>query len=217
MKRLFTAIGWSLMGIVFVPLFLMLLFGMPLEFLISSWHLYRVDARTEGKVIESEVRRHKGGERSALRYSYQVGGTTYTSDRVEAGLVSNRSFQSGGGGFARSAPFGSSMTVYYDSSAPGFSLAAYGWPKWSVGFSMAVWGLLFSHNFPLRSFKFLRGALAYSASRALLLSGALTIALFPVTIGKSEFVGVAVSFGVFLVGAFLCGMLRKIWNERGRG
>jgi hypothetical protein len=34
-------------ALIFVPLFLALLFMMPLEFCVSSWHLLRADSTTE--------------------------------------------------------------------------------------------------------------------------------------------------------------------------
>ncbi len=125
-------------ALIYVPLFLALLFMMPLEFCVSSWHLWRADAATEGRVISSDQKSHHGNTLSLIRYSYTVDGRSYESDRVRTGWISNKAYEAGAGSFAKSLSPGSQVIVHYDSHHPEFALLAYGWPKWSLGFSLAV-------------------------------------------------------------------------------
>lgn len=129
-------------ALIFVPLFLALLFMMPLEFCVASWHLWRADATTTGRVISSEQKSHHGNSLSLIRYSYTVDGRSYESDRVRAGWISNKGYEAGAGGLAKFLSAGSQVSVRYDSHHPEFAQLAYGWPKWSLGFSLAVWGML---------------------------------------------------------------------------
>lgn len=128
--------------LIFIPLFLALLFAMPLEFCVASWHLWRADATTEGRVVSSQQKAHRGNTRSLIRYTYSVDGRSYESDRVRAGWISDKGYEASGGDLAQSLSPGSQVTVRYDAAHPEFALLEYGWPKWSVGFSLAVWGML---------------------------------------------------------------------------
>lgn len=129
-------------ALIFVPLFLALLFMMPLEFCVSSWHLFKADSTIEGRVISSQQKQHRRNTLSLICYGYSVAGRSYESNRVQAGWISDRGYEVGGGDLAESLRPGSSVTVHYDSEHPEFALLAYGWPKWSVGFSLGVWGII---------------------------------------------------------------------------
>lgn len=129
-------------AMILVPLFLGLLFMMPLEFCVSSWHLFRADSTIKGRVISSEQKQHRGNTLSLIRYGYSVSGRSYVTDRVRAGWISDRCYDAGAGDLAESLNPGSPVTVHYDSDHPDFALLAYGWPKWSLGFSLAVWGMI---------------------------------------------------------------------------
>lgn len=129
-------------ALIFVPLFLALLFMMPLEFCVSSWHLFRTDSTTEGRVISSQQKQHRGNTLSLIRYGYSVSGRSYESDRVRAGWISNRGYEAGAGGLAESLSPGSPVTVHYDSDHPEFALLPYGWPMWSLGISLGIWGMI---------------------------------------------------------------------------
>ena len=129
-------------ALIFIPLFLVLLFMMPLEFCAASWHLLKADSRTDGTVISSQQKQHRGNTLSVIRYSYTVYGRSYESDRVRAGWISNRAYEAGAGSLAGSLSPGSTVVVHYDSDHPEFALLAYGWPKWSLGFSLGVWDII---------------------------------------------------------------------------
>lgn len=133
--------------LIFVPLFLALLFMMPLEFCAASWHLWRADSATPGTVISSEQKEHRGNTLSVIHYSYSVNGHRYENDRVRAGWISNNGYEAGAGELAKSLSAGSQITVWYDAGHPEFALLEYGWPKWSLGFSLAVWGLVLGGYF----------------------------------------------------------------------
>lgn len=139
MKKFFSWLGLLIFG----PLFLMLLFLMPLEFVVSSWHLFCArDGLTHGKVLASAKVTHRGNSRSDIRYRYVVQGREYESDRVRAGWVSHHGYESGAGELGGALRPGDTIPIYYDSHHPEFALVEYGWPKWSIAFPLCVWGLL---------------------------------------------------------------------------
>ncbi|WP_009962028.1 DUF3592 domain-containing protein [Verrucomicrobium spinosum] len=139
MRKLFSWIGL----IIFGPLLVMLLFMMPLDFVVSSWHLYRArEGLTHGKVVSSEKVSHHGNSRSDIRYRYEVQGRVYESDRVRAGWFSRHGYESGAGELGGALRPGDTIPIYYDSHHPEFALVEYGWPKWSIAFSLCVWGVL---------------------------------------------------------------------------
>lgn len=169
-------------ALIFVPMLLALLFMMPLEFCVSSWHLCRADAATEGRVISSEQKSHRGNTRSLIRYSYTVDGRSYESDRVRAGWISNKGYESGAGGLAKSLSPGSQVSVRFDTEHPEFALLEYGWPKWSLGFSLAVWGMwLGSYVFDSQDRR-PKSHVLYGLTRGMWLLGFMIIFLLPPTI-----------------------------------
>jgi len=169
-------------ALIFVPLFLALLFMMPLEFCVSSWHLIRADSTTEGRVISSQQKQHRGKTLSLIRYRYSVAEHSYESDRVRAGWISDRGYEAGAGALAESLSPGSSVTVHYDSDHPEFALLAYGWPKWSLGFSFGVWGMILgSYVFGQRDRRPASHVL-YGLTRGMLLLGFAIIVLLQATL-----------------------------------
>lgn len=138
-KKLFS---WGSL-LVLGPLVLMLLFLMPLEFVVSSWHLIRArDGLTHGKVLASARVSEHGNSRSDIRYGYKVQGRAYESDRVRAGWLSHAGYESGAGELGDALRPGDTIPIYYDAHHPEFALVEYGWPKWSIAFALCVWGLL---------------------------------------------------------------------------
>jgi hypothetical protein len=169
-------------ALIFIPLFLALLFMMPVEFVAASWHLWRADSTTEGRVTASEVRTHRGNARSVIRYLYTVGDKNFEGSRVRAGWISDQGFEAGAGDLAQAAAPGSSVTVHYDSRHPDFSLLAYGWPKWSIGFSLAVWGMILGAWVDDPQTRGPSSHLLYGLTRGTLLLGFLIVFLLPPTI-----------------------------------
>ncbi|MFZ2280954.1 MAG: DUF3592 domain-containing protein [Prosthecobacter sp.] len=169
-------------ALVFLALFLALLFMMPVEFGVSSWHLWRADAATKGRVISSDSKSHRGNTRSLIRYRYTVDGRSYESDRVRAGWISNKAYEYSAGDLAKSLRPGSQVSVRYDSHHPEFALLEYGWPKWSLGFSLMVWGMVFgSYVFDSQDRR-PNSHVLYGLTRGMCLLGFVIIFLLPPTI-----------------------------------
>ncbi len=191
-------------ALIFVPLFLGLLFMMPLEFCVSSWHLLRTDSTTEGRVISSQQEQHRGKSLSLIRYGYSVSGRSYEGHRVRAGLISNRGYEAGAGGLAESLSPGSPVTVHYDSDHPDFALLAYGWPKWSLGFSLGIWGMILGAYVFGPQDRRPSSHVLYGLTRGILMLGFTIIVLLPPTLEPQIFpsllgAGVALSL---LAGAY---------------
>jgi hypothetical protein len=130
-----------LIRVVFLPLVFVLLFLMPIEFVVSSWQLASLDRQVDGTIISARVTSGpKLGKRSEIKYSYVVNGVTHNSTRVSVGFLSG--FESGGGDLAENLSAGDVVRVNYSSSDSGFSVISYGWPKRTIGFSFFVWGII---------------------------------------------------------------------------
>jgi len=115
-----------------------LLFGMPIDFLIACFHMYRVDSCTEGLITSVSVDDDVGAALTRVSYTYAVGGKSYASERMGTGLASGEVMEDGGDALADKYWVGSGATVYYDSRSPSFSLLEYGLPRFSTGFSLAL-------------------------------------------------------------------------------
>ncbi len=194
-------------ALVFVPLFIALLFMMPLEFCVSSWHLLRVNSTTEGRVISAQQKSHKGNTISLIRYGYSVAGHRYESDRVRAGWISDRSYEGSGGDLAESLRPGSVITIRYDSDHPEFALLAYGWPKWSFGFSLTVWGLILGAYVYGPQDRRPSSHVLYGLTRGPMLLGFLTIFLMPPTLEPQL---IATLLGAGLVLSLLAGLYSRV-------
>lgn len=194
-------------ALIFVPLFLALLFMMPLEFCVSSWHLFRADSTTEGSVLSSQQRQHRGNTMSLIRYRYSVSGQTYESDRVRAGWISDRGYETGAGGLAESLSPGRPVAVHYDSDHPEFALLAYGWPKWSIGLSLGVWGMILGASVFGPQDRRPSSHLLYGLTRGMLLLGFAIILLLPPTLEPQSMPSL---FGAGLVLSLLAGAYSRI-------
>lgn len=199
-------------ALIFVPLLLALLFMMPLEFCVSSWHLWRTDAATEGRVISSEQKSHRGNTNSLIRYSYTVDGRGYESDRVRAGWISNKAYESGAGDLAKSLSPGSQISVRYDSKHPEFALLEYGWPKWSLGFSLAVWGMWFGSYVFNSEDRRPKSHVLYGLTRGMWLLGFMIILLLPPTLEPKI---ISTLLGTGLVLSVLAGLYSRVRYSSG--
>lgn len=205
MKGIFPIIGLILIGIIFIPLALIIFFGFPLEFIVSSWHNLRIDSSTQGLITHSEtIHGRHGTKGSSITYTYSIHGKTYESSRWRAGLMSNSSTETNGGGFATHHPVGTTVTVYYDASVPEFSLLELGWPKWSLGFSLAAWGIVFANRFRRTAPRSTQLFICYPLSRGLLFTGFLTLFLLPTTLNAD-------SFKIMLLGFVSISIMAFVW------
>lgn len=194
-------------ALIFVPLFLALLFMMPLEFCVSSWHLFKADSTTEGRVISSQQKQYRGNTASLIHYSYSVSGRSFHSDRVRAGWISNGGTEEGGGNLAESLSPGRPVTVHYDSDHPEFALLAYGWPKWSIGFSLGVWGMLLGAQVFSQKDRRPSSHVLYGLTRGMLLLGFAIIIFLPPTL-EPQFIPSL--FGAGIVLSLLAGLYSRV-------
>lgn len=196
MKRILSIMGSVGICAVFLPLFAALLFAFPVEFIVATWQNMRVDSSAKGVITKSEVTRSRGSsEGSSVAYSFEIDGRLHESSRRTAGLFSNSSQEEGGGEFARQHPVGTEVEVFYDSSDPGFSLLERGFPKWSLGFSIAVWGMLMSQYFKRTDKRTSRLLIAYPIFRAMTIVGFLTIFISPPTLTFGDLMTISIGFG----------------------
>ncbi len=204
LRRVARFAGKGLLVLIFVPLFLGLFFLMPADFCWSSWHLLAARGTTTGTVV-SATESVGGGRghntRSDIVYGYRVNGIAYEGSRVRPGFM-DKGYEGGGGELARSLKAGDTITVHYSERNPGFALLSYGWPKWSVGFSLLVWGILAGVMWCEKSREgecpvpFWRNALI----KALPLTGLLTtVFLQPVIIVTDIWIPLAIHAGAVLL------------------
>ena len=183
-----------------------------MEFAVATWHNWRVDSTTKGVITRSEVSKARGGsEGSAVSYTYQVNGRHFENTRRKGGLISDSSHEAGGGQFAKTHPVGTEVPVYFDSSDPSFSLLEHGWPKWSIGFSVGVWGMWFSSYYRRGNPRTIRLMFAYPLSRAATITGFITIIAFPFTIdakGLGYFLIIFVFISLIAFGWLMLGKVR---------
>lgn len=219
MKEFFSWLGL----LVFGPLLLMLLFLMPLEFAVSSWHLFCArDGLTHGKVLESAQVSHRGNSRSDIRYRYEVQGRAYESDRVRAGWVSHHGYESGAGELGGALRPGDTIPIYYDSRHPEFALLEYGWPKWSIALPLCVWGLLWrnyarpdsAQQLQQRSLLQARSQgcqlLGYGVATSMTILGFCLFAIRPSTVELQDMPWLVISGGVISLLAMAYGWFRYL-------
>lgn len=137
-------LGKGVLWVIFAPLFLALLFLMPADLAWSSVQLLLVRSETTGEVVSSVVsvsHGRGGGTRSDIVYRYRADGAMHESSRVKPGFM-HRGYEAGGGELAGTLRPGDPVRVHYAAWWPSLSFLEYGWPKWSIGFSLAVWGII---------------------------------------------------------------------------
>lgn len=165
----------------FTLLFAALLFLMPSNFVAATWQSFQADAKTDGIITQSEAI-HNGRRRSryysSVSYAYQVNGQKYESSKLAPGWI-DEGKQIEGREFADQHPVGMKVDVYYNSTDPSFSLLVRGWPKWSVGFSLGVWGILIGSYFKKGGVRTKRLWICYPLTRAAALTGLITIVFCP--------------------------------------
>ncbi len=200
-----------LLLVIAIPFVVALLFLMPFEFCVASWHLVRAKSTVEGTVLAasaSHSKKHWSDTRSLVTYSYEVDGKQFTGQRVRAGWLSETVHESGGAAFAQGLKSGDRVTVHYDPAAPDFSLLDYGWPKWSLGISMLVWGLWIGSLIFPRKARRPTTFWAYGLTRGLVIMGVLMIFLLPPTVPPAASWELAIAFVVLSLFAFVYARLR---------
>lgn len=184
--------------LIFIPLILMLLLMMPVDFAISSWHLWKASASVEGRVISSGSTQYKSNYLHKVAYEYRIHGQTYQGSRISAGWLHDGAFPNDEATFLAGLRPGSMVTVHYDPSSPDFSLLTYGWFKWGLGFSLVVWGLLAGSYVTSRQTHKPRSFLAFAITRSMTFLGFIIIALLPTIIPPAYF---------SMLGMIFCGLI----------
>ena len=128
----FSALGvvWALRGV----------YGLSLSFASERW------PTTSGRVVSSEIERSSGyndrdNYRAAIRYTYEVGGSEYSSTRRCYGDELSVSWSGPSKGAVERYPPGTAVTVHYDPSGPSEAVLEPG-VRWEVLGNIAG-GLLF--------------------------------------------------------------------------
>jgi hypothetical protein len=143
MKTLKTIL-WTPVMLLVIGMLLALLFYMPVDFGVSVYQLVKLDNECQGTVKSVEVVGSDDTRKTVVTYHYQVNGEFYQSQRMGPGLQENLT-ESDGEDIAEDFQNNQTVTVYYDTDDPQFSVLKYGIGHWAIGFSMAVWGMLISN------------------------------------------------------------------------
>jgi len=135
-------LSYAFRGWVFCMLF-SLFFGPPIALLAESIDMLRMRSTADGTLDEISVRLdYKGRSRPVFRYSFRAAGQRYESDRYLPGFAANYGRWTGGRAVARDYQVGQAVTIHYSASDPNRCALEYGWFKVSLGFTLAVWGML---------------------------------------------------------------------------
>jgi hypothetical protein len=149
--------------IVLVPfallLFLMFLGG-PIAILAESYDLLRFDGRTNGQLTNLDIiRGSKGTSGIRVTYAFNANGNKFESNQLYPGFAANYGTYSGGSSLSHKYAIGARVPVFYDSSDPTHSCLEYGWHKWSIGWTAAIWGMVTFVAFRIRKSQLWIGAM----------------------------------------------------------
>jgi len=136
-----TILAFPLLLIV-IALVLGLFFGTPLCAIFETVDILRMRCTAVATVTKVEVvAGSEGGSRPQVTYAYSVGGVNYAGDRYAPGWFANEGSWTGGGRGLRQRYWpGKVVSIHYRAANPAHCCLEYGWFKWSIGFSLAVWG-----------------------------------------------------------------------------
>jgi hypothetical protein len=210
MKKIGNNFVAVILAVVLVPLILGFLLLMPVEFCVSSWQLAQLESQTVGEVLESKVS-YSGHRtsRSEVRYRYTVEGKEYFSTRIRVGFLGN-GYESAGGDIATGLKPGMRIPVYYAKARPERAVLAYGWPKWSIGFSLGVWGIILGRQ--TRGVD--KGLLVYVLSKATMWSGFVCIFFFWEVFYPRDWLSLAGVAFVVAAASFLWGLYARRIRKR---
>ncbi|HET6248597.1 MAG TPA: DUF3592 domain-containing protein [Tepidisphaeraceae bacterium] len=124
---------------------LALFFGAPAMAVLETVDMLRMRATTQAIVTGVGVVTADEGSRPKVAYQYTVNGTRYVSRHYAPGWWANGGTWTGGGSdIKRRFKIAQAVLIHYQPANPGRACLEYGWFKWSIGFSLAVWGMVFS-------------------------------------------------------------------------
>lgn len=142
---------WALLKIIlglvlFVPfafLILLMFLGGPIAILAETYDLICFDGRTTGKLTSLEiVYGSKGTSATVVSYVYNSNGKDLISNRLYPGFAANYGTYTGGASLAKKYTVGQQVQVYFDSSNPVRACLEHGWHKWSIAWTVLIWGMV---------------------------------------------------------------------------
>ena len=141
MRRIIFKIPVVLMTPVWLAIALGIFFGPPAALLCETYDMLTLSGTTTATVRKSEViSEDHETSRPVIRYAYRVGNVDYESDRYLPGFVGNFGGWTGGGSAVRNYPVGKVVVIHYRPTQPEHSCLEFGWHKWSIGLTLAIWG-----------------------------------------------------------------------------
>ena len=142
MSRLLKKLFWTMVAIPFVALFLGMILGPPVFFVMETVDLFKMRGTAVGTVENVRIDRRRSTSRAVIHYSFDVGQQRYVSERYLPGFAGNQGGWTGGAAHAEEFPVGRKVTVYYDPHSPDRCALEYGWFKWTIGFWLGLWSML---------------------------------------------------------------------------
>ena len=128
-------------GIPFVLLLVMFFFVGPLQLVMTSCDLLRMNRQAIAEVSDVKVVDRRSDTRVEITYSFDVGGLGVESQRIYAGLGAFTSL-TGGSVLAKKYQVGKLTPVYFDSTDVERCCLEFGWDKWSIGLTLIPWGFV---------------------------------------------------------------------------
>jgi hypothetical protein len=122
-----------------------LVFGLPIEFIIETLQIARLSARTGGTIaaVAGDDGAPGGpGSTAAVEYTYEVAGRRYTGRRYMPGRIGPLSPWTRGRRVAQQYRVGQGTVVHYDPDEPAFASLRRGWLNYALTLPMLVWGFL---------------------------------------------------------------------------
>ncbi len=115
----------------------------PLFVVIETIDILRMRSITTATIRHAAAAYGNEGSRPDVAYCFTVNGVNYDSSQYAPGWMANRgSWTDGGRGVTARYKPGQLAIIHYRLAHPTDCCLEYGWFKWSIGFSLGVWGLI---------------------------------------------------------------------------
>ena len=184
----------------------------PIQLAIATWHMFRVDAQTDGLIVSSHVEHSDEEERSVVVYTYQVEGQEYTSTRIKGGIEFG--YTTGGGEFAKNHAKGDPVLVYYDSSSPDFSLIAYGFPSFNLFIMLFILSVIPFNLAPsAKDLTAWKETIGYAFLKATILTAFGVFSINGEAIPPGQLIRILPLYLKLVVVVFVYGNIRFLWTQ----
>lgn len=212
MNKVLKKVSLGVMSLPLMGLFGVVMLWMPYDFAMASWQMWRTDSQTQAEVLGVRTETGRIGLAAThVQYKYRVNGKDYYNDRLGPG-IDIRATQTGGSNLTQKYENLKHVTVYYDSSEPEFSILEKGWPRWSIGFSLLVWGILLMNLYSSRLKLTLWRMFWRSLTRAIPWCGVVVIFMFPQYVLPDHLIWMAAVYGAVA----LCHFISVLWKVETR-